>query len=205
VTSPPIILVTPQELSQSLNPSSSSSAYWVNFAKVEMVPTIGKSRKSLLLDRCQSSTSLRRVTYTGKYALLALMWSAILVQASHAQVTSNDVSRLNPTEVREIIQVTSEQQVREALAFAAAHHLKVSIAGKKHSQGGHTSITGGIVLDMTAFNHILHLDQNTKVITVESGVTWGQIQDYLNPWGLAGGGSAAVVEPLHGRRFAGRK
>jgi len=58
---------------------------------------------------------------------------------------------------------------------------------------------------MTAFNHILHLDQNTKVITVESGVTWGQIQDYLNPWGLAGGGSAAVVEPLHGRRFAGRK
>jgi FAD/FMN-containing dehydrogenase len=61
----------------------------------------------------------------------------------------------------------------------------VSIAGKKHSQGGQTSITGGIVLDMTAFNHILHLDQNTKVITVESGVTWGQIQDYVNPYGLA--------------------
>ena len=38
---------------------------------------------------------------------------------------------------------------------------------------------------MTAFNHILHLDRNTKVISVESGVTWGQIQDYVNPYGLA--------------------
>ena len=33
-----------------------------------------------------------------------------------------------------------------------------------------------------AFNHISHLDQNTKVIT---SVTWGQIQDYVNPYGLA--------------------
>jgi hypothetical protein len=46
MTSPPVILVTPQELSQSLNPSLSSSAYWVNFTKVEMIPTIGKSQKS---------------------------------------------------------------------------------------------------------------------------------------------------------------
>ena len=95
-----------------------------------MIPTIGKSRKSLLRDRYRSSPSLRRVKRTGNYALLGLMWSAILVQASHAQVTSNDVSRLNPTEVREVIQVTSEQQVQEALAFAATHHLKISIAGK---------------------------------------------------------------------------
>jgi hypothetical protein len=47
MTSPPIIIVTPQELSQSLNPSLRSSAYWVNFTKVEMIPTIGKSRKIL--------------------------------------------------------------------------------------------------------------------------------------------------------------
>ena len=58
------------------------------------------------------------------YALLGLMWFAILVQASHALVTSNDASRLNPTGVREVIQVISEQQAREALAFAAAHHFE---------------------------------------------------------------------------------
>ena len=61
----------------------------------------------------------------------------------------------------------------------------MSIAGKRHSQGGQTSIKGGVVLDMTAFNKILKLDRETKVITVESGVTWGQIQDYVNPFGLA--------------------
>src|SRR6516162_473285 len=185
MTSPPVISVTLQELSQSPHPSSSSSPYSVNFTRVEMISTTGKSRNSLLRDRPRSFPWVRQVKHTGGYALVGLMWSAILVQASHAQVTSNDVSRLNPTEVREVIQVTSEQHVRETLAFAAVHHLKVSMAGKKHSQGGHTSINGGIVLDMTAFSHILHLDQDTKVITVESGVTWGQIQDYVNPYGLA--------------------
>lgn len=102
-----------------------------------------------------------------------------------AQVVANDVSGLNPTEVQSIIAVRDIDQIKSALSFAAAHHLKISIEGKRHSQGGHTAAANGIVLDMTGFNRILNLDPQKKVITVESGATWKQIQDYVNPFGLA--------------------
>ena len=42
-----------------------------------------------------------------------------------------------------------------------------------------------LVLDMLTFNKILALDTKTKVITVQSGATWEQIQNYANPYGLA--------------------
>jgi len=108
-----------------------------------------------------------------------------LAPLGSAQVIVNDVSGLNPTEVQSVISVRTTDQIRSALKFASEHNLKVSIAGKRHSQGGHTAASNGIVLDMTGFNHVVKLDPQRKVITVESGVTWKQIQDYLNPLGLA--------------------
>ena len=102
-----------------------------------------------------------------------------------SSVVANDVSRLNPISVRQVYEVHDVEQIREALREAAESHLKVSIAGKRHSQGGQTAHPNGIVLDMTGFNRILRLDQPHKIITVQSGVTWEQIQDYVNPYGLA--------------------
>ena len=102
-----------------------------------------------------------------------------------SSVVANDVSRLNPISVRQVYEIHDVEQVREALLNANKLHLKVSIAGKRHSQGGHTAHPNGIVLDMTGFNRILRLDQPHKILTVQSGATWEQIQDYINPYGLA--------------------
>jgi len=101
------------------------------------------------------------------------------------QVTINDVSRLNPVKVRQVISVTDIEQIKQAMKIAAERHWKLSIAGKRHSQGEHTAVRDGVVLDMTTFNRILKLDRSSKIITVESGTTWAQIQDYVNPFGLA--------------------
>jgi len=60
----------------------------------------------------------------------------------------NDVSCLNPTSVSGIVEVQSEEDVRRALESARAHGVKVSIAGARHSQGGHAFANGSIVLDM---------------------------------------------------------
>ncbi len=100
-------------------------------------------------------------------------------------VVANDVSRLNPISVRQVYEIHDVEQIREALRAAAKLHIKVSIAGKRHSQGGQTAYPQGVVLDMTAFNRILRLDQQHKILTVQSGATWEQIQDYINPYGLA--------------------
>ena len=58
-------------------------------------------------------------------------------------------------------------------------------AGKRHSQGGQSFRQDGIVVDMTEFNHIIEINEKEKWILVQSGTSWEQIQDALNPLGLA--------------------
>jgi len=97
----------------------------------------------------------------------------------------DDVSRLNPTVVADIVALREEHELRQAILDARRRGLKVSIAGLRHSQGGHAFYDGALVLDMTHFNRILELDPERKTIRVQSGVTWGQIQSHVNPHGLA--------------------
>jgi decaprenylphospho-beta-D-ribofuranose 2-oxidase len=68
---------------------------------------------------------------------------------------------------------------------AAAGGLKVSISGSRHSQGGHTYVPGGVVLDMRAFNRILGIDTLARRVTVQSGATWAEVQRAIAPHGLA--------------------
>src|SRR5687767_9862424 len=51
--------------------------------------------------------------------------------------TLNDASCLNRTTVYGVVRVTTEEEIRAALAFARDNGLKVSIAGARHSMGGH--------------------------------------------------------------------
>jgi len=97
----------------------------------------------------------------------------------------NDVSRLNPVTVSKVFKITSLDDIFEAVEYAKSRQLQVSIAGKKHSQGGQTAVVGGVVLDMSEFNKISWLSSEDKVITVQSGVTWAQIQKYINPQKLS--------------------
>jgi FAD/FMN-containing dehydrogenase len=94
--------------------------------------------------------------------------------------TVNDASCLSRTAVFGVVQVKSADDVRKAMAFARARGVKISAAGVKHSMGGHAFSRGGVVLDMTAFNR-LTLDAYRKMITVESGATWHDIQNQLHP------------------------
>ncbi len=97
----------------------------------------------------------------------------------------NDFSRLNRTTVHAIIRPTTEEQIRDAVQEAAAKGLKVAIAGKRHSMGGQTLYPDAIALDMLGFNKIVSLDDANKILTVQSGATWSDIQEFLNPRGLA--------------------
>ncbi len=68
---------------------------------------------------------------------------------------------------------------------AVAEGSKVTIAGKRHSMGGQTVYAGAVALDMLQFNKILSLDEENRMLTVQSGTTWSSIQEFLNPHGLA--------------------
>jgi hypothetical protein len=105
--------------------------------------------------------------------------AAGLTWAQHGG-TLNDASCLNRTAVYGVVQVASADDVKHALLFARQNGLKVSMAGARHSMGGHAFSPGGLVLDMTRFNG-MSLDESRKVVTVESGATWHDIQNLLHP------------------------
>lgn len=96
----------------------------------------------------------------------------------------NDASCLNKTAVYGIVKVHSVDDISNALAFARAHHLKITAAGQRHSMGGQSFTRDGLVLDMRDFNQ-LKLDKKNKVLTAQTGATWKQIQMFLDPQGLS--------------------
>lgn len=97
----------------------------------------------------------------------------------------NDVSRLNPTRILDVQSHQDVGGIKTALKYAQEHDLKISIAGKQHSMGGHTFYEDAVVLDMTEFNEILAVDPLRKTVIVQSGATWDQVIEQIHPHGLA--------------------
>ncbi|MBP1995068.1 FAD-binding oxidoreductase [Paenibacillus eucommiae] len=96
-----------------------------------------------------------------------------------------DYSRLHPVKVERVVKGKEEQQLIALLKEAKQRKWTVSIAGQRHSQGGHTYYKDGIVIDMTSYNQILAFDPAGKKIRVQAGATWKDIQDKINPYGLS--------------------
>lgn len=94
--------------------------------------------------------------------------------------TVNDASCLDTTPVYGVVQVTEAKDIQNALLLARERGLKVSVAGVRHSMGGQAFSRNAIILDMTKFNK-KSLDESRKVLNVQSGATWHDIQNFLHP------------------------
>ena len=94
--------------------------------------------------------------------------------------TINDVSCLDRTPVFGIVKIASVDDIKNALQFARENKLKVSMAGVRHSMGGQAFYKNNLVLNMKGFNKI-QLNEAEKTITVQSGATWHDIQNFLHP------------------------
>jgi decaprenylphospho-beta-D-ribofuranose 2-oxidase len=98
---------------------------------------------------------------------------------------ASDYARLSPARVEQVAKVVDVGELQAAVRNARARGLKVSIAGSRHSQGGHTYTRGGVVLDMRGFRRILAIDTAAPTVTVESGATWDEVQRAIAPKRLA--------------------
>ncbi|WP_245208679.1 FAD-binding oxidoreductase [Gottfriedia endophytica] len=97
----------------------------------------------------------------------------------------NDVGRLLPTKVERVVKGKEEEQLVKIVNETRENGGKISIAGERHSQGGHTFYKDATVLDMTTYRKILNVDPNRKTIHVQSGATWDDVQKALYPYGLS--------------------
>jgi decaprenylphospho-beta-D-ribofuranose 2-oxidase len=138
---------------------------------------------------------LKQKATNQKYYILAIsifvLLYVILFTYSYSQkkvqdeLLISDVSRLFPVQVQEIIHSDQESGLINAVVKAAENNLKISIAGARHSQGGHAFYQDALLLDMRDFNEILSFNEKEKTITVQSGATWEDVQNYINPYNLS--------------------
>jgi decaprenylphospho-beta-D-ribofuranose 2-oxidase len=97
----------------------------------------------------------------------------------------SDVGGLMPTKIEKVTKGQEEDKIIKTVNNAVDKDLKISIAGKMHSQGGHTYYPGSVVLDMTGYNKVLDMNVEKKTVRVQSGATWEDVQEAANPHGLA--------------------
>lgn len=67
-----------------------------------------------------------------------------------------------------IDEAKSTEQLQNIIQEAQKTGRKISIAGSKHSQGGHTYYKDNIVIDMRDYKKILNLNTQAKTITVQA-------------------------------------
>jgi len=94
----------------------------------------------------------------------------------------NDITTLNPIRVGKVVRPESEQQIIDAILATDG---PISIGGGRYSMGGQSAYPGSLHFDMRSFNRILELDTERKRIRVQSGVTWRQIQEHIDPHDLS--------------------
>jgi FAD/FMN-containing dehydrogenase len=118
-------------------------------------------------------------------AIYGLGLSASILAYQHKPTIIEDKGRLLPMRVKEIRAATNPEDLKRWIKTATQNHEKISIAGMQHSQGGQTFYPGSTVIDMKSYNKILDYEPQKKLITVQSGATWADIQKAINPDGLA--------------------
>ena len=85
-----------------------------------------------------------------------------------------------------VIRPKDAQEISEILKVANQENIPVTPRGGGDCEfGGSKPIgDGGIVLDMKRMNNIVNLDEDNLIVTVEAGISWGKLNDYLCHFGL---------------------
>jgi len=94
----------------------------------------------------------------------------------------DDVTRLNPVLVSKVIRPQSVEGIQE---LVKNHQGSISVGGGRFSMGGQTASPNSIHIDMRGINKILEFSKEQKVIKVEAGIRWCDIQQYIDPHNLS--------------------
>lgn len=121
------------------------------------------------------------------FHILKTKWNEKDIDIEIPKGFTNDASQLNLTKIDTIIPVPDDKkqieiQLKNVLKYAKENNLKISIAGARHSMGGHTMYPNGIVLNMLPYKQ-MELDTVNNILTIGSGALWEDAIKYLDKHG----------------------
>jgi FAD/FMN-containing dehydrogenase len=93
-----------------------------------------------------------------------------------------------------VVRPRDPDEVAAVLAHAVQHDLAVSVRSGGHSPLGHSTNTGGMVMDLSHLDDVQILDAGRQLVRVGGGATWGRVAAALDPygWGLTAGDTGRV-------------
>jgi FAD/FMN-containing dehydrogenase len=101
-----------------------------------------------------------------------------------------------------IARCSNASDVIEALAFARARDVVVSVRCTGHNIAGFAVCDGGLVIDLSRMKGIV-VDVASRRVRVEAGCNWGEVADALQPHGLAVPGGFVSVTGVSGLTLGG--
>ncbi len=84
-----------------------------------------------------------------------------------------------------VVRPRDADEVAAAIGYAVRHDLAVSVRSGGHSPIGHSTNTGGIVIDLVHLDEVEVLDADRRLVRVGGGATWGKVSETLDPYGFA--------------------
>lgn len=97
----------------------------------------------------------------------------------------NDITQLNAIEVHKIFYPTSVEEIQTIVKSYEAQLHGISMGGAHCSMGGQTSLKDSVHLALSQFNQILNFDRKQKLITVQAGIKWRKVIEFIDQYAFS--------------------
>ena len=101
-----------------------------------------------------------------------------------------------------IARCTSSKDVIEAVNLARQENLLVAVRGTGHNVAGYAVCDDGLVIDLSQMKAVT-VDPAARTVRAEAGCNWGEVNDALQPHGLAATGGFVSVTGVSGLTLGG--
>ena len=108
--------------------------------------------------------------------------SGLSVRAASKRRVVGDYSGLSAVNVAEERRPVTTEEVSDAVGGWPG---AVSIGGGRYSMGGQVAAPDSLHLDMRGMNRVLVLDPQRRVVRVQAGISWRDLQDAIDPHDLS--------------------
>lgn len=114
--------------------------------------------------------------------VLASLLAHAPVWAESFPTVINDVTQINPITVAGVL---APKSIDEIVGAVRSHPGPISIGGGRYSMGGQTATEQALHIDMRGFDKVVAFSKENKAITVQAGITWRKIQEFIDPHDLS--------------------
>ncbi len=159
-----------------------------------------RSRKDVRADKSTSTRTrwqrLRRWLRNAGLSLAGLLWYGAVVSligfcrapavpvpaVPDSSVRVSEITGLYPVRMARVVTPHTVDEIARAVAASPG---PISIGGGRYSMGGQTATPDGVQLDLREFRGVVAFDSAARTITVHSGTRWREVQEAIDPAGLA--------------------